>query len=110
MRSSDPVGVFEMQDRCGSWWITRAERLDGATALLAVAGEFDLAALEPAGEVLRCLESRRPSLVVIDLGQLTFMDCQGLRFLAEARARAEWGGAGPSSSSRRHHPGRSSSR
>ena len=75
-----------------AWEITRAERVDRTTVALALAGEFDLAAYEPAGEVLRALECRGAPLVVIDLEHVSFIGSSGIRFLVEAQERADHGG------------------
>jgi anti-anti-sigma factor len=74
------------------WQITRAERIDRTTVLLALAGEFDLAAYEPVGEVLRGLEDLGAPVVVIDLEQVNFVGPLVLGFLVKAQERADMGG------------------
>jgi anti-sigma B factor antagonist len=78
----------------GEWsrGIIRAERVDRATVVLSLVGEFDLSTYEPASEVLRHLERAGATLVVIDLGNLTFLASVGIPFLLEAQERADLGG------------------
>jgi anti-sigma B factor antagonist len=56
---------------------------------LALAGEFDLSNAAQIEEALKEIERERPSLLVLDLRELAFMDSTGLRvvFFADARAR-----------------------
>jgi anti-anti-sigma factor len=75
-----------------AWEITRAEPINRTTVVLALAGEFDLAAYEPAGDVLRALEHRGAPMVVIDLEYVSFIGIVGIRFLVEAQERADLGG------------------
>jgi anti-anti-sigma factor len=75
-----------------AWEITRAEPINRTTVVLALAGEFDLAAYEPVGGVLRALERRDAPLVVIDLEHVSFIGNVGIRFLVEAQERADLGG------------------
>lgn len=55
---------------------------------LVLAGEFDLAAIEPVHDALERALADRPATLEIDLSALTFMDSSGLRALLEARDRA----------------------
>ena len=55
---------------------------------LALAGEFDLSSADQIEDVLREIEEARPSLLVLDLRELTFMDSTGLRVMVSADARA----------------------
>ena len=75
-----------------AWRITRAERIDRTTVLLALAGEFELAAYEPVGQVLRGLEDLGAPVVVIDLEEVTFVGALVLGFLVKAQERADLGG------------------
>jgi anti-anti-sigma factor len=69
-----------------------AEVRDPATAVLRISGDLDHAARDDATAALRWLEGAAPRVAVIDLQQVTFMDCGGLRFLIEAQERAGAGG------------------
>jgi len=55
---------------------------------LALAGEFDLSNAPQVEDALKEVEGDRPSLLVIDLRELTFMDSTGLRVMVSADARA----------------------
>ncbi len=61
-------------------------RSEGAVELL-LAGELDLGAAPQLEQRLREIERSRPSRLVIDLSELTFMDSTGLRLLLAAHAR-----------------------
>lgn len=63
-------------------------RTDGGVTHMALRGEFDLATVPAFEEALRKLEADRPATLVIDLGELTFMDSSGLRALVMADERA----------------------
>ncbi|HEX8065743.1 MAG TPA: STAS domain-containing protein [Thermoleophilaceae bacterium] len=67
--------------------VTTHERPDGG-AQLELAGELDLASASKLDEELRRVEAGRPSLVVVDLQRLRFMDSSGLRVLLSADSRA----------------------
>ena len=56
----------------------------GETAMLALKGEFDLAAVELVRAKLDEAYSGEPSRVVIDLSELTFIDSTGISFLLSA--------------------------
>ena len=88
----DPGHAPAPQASKPAWEITRAEPINRTTIVLALAGEFDLAAYEPVGGVLRALEGRGAPLVVIDLEQVSFIGNVGIRFLVEAQERADLGG------------------
>lgn len=75
-----------------SWRIERAERPDPSTAVLALGGDLDLDAVDPATAVLARLEGEGPRLVVIDLHSVTFIDAFGVRLLTRAQERADAGG------------------
>ena len=60
-------------------------------AHLALRGELDLSTVPKVEEALRRVEESRPSVIVLDLAGVTFLDSTGLRMVvtAEQRARAE---------------------
>jgi anti-anti-sigma factor len=58
------------------------------TASVALEGELDLASARQMEERLTAIEDRRPARLIIDLGQLDFIDSTGLRLLLQADARA----------------------
>jgi anti-anti-sigma factor len=62
----------------------------GGTAEVVLEGELDLATLEEARYRVATAEREAPSLLVIDLSALTFVDSTGVRIvlLADDRARA----------------------
>jgi anti-anti-sigma factor len=64
---------------------------DGVTHV-ALAGAFDLAALEQFESAVGKLEGVQPAAMVIDLSELTFMDSSGLRALVMADQRARSAG------------------
>ena len=55
---------------------------------LALAGEFDLSNAPQIEDALKQIEHDRPTLLVLDLRELTFMDSTGLRVMVAADARA----------------------
>ena len=55
---------------------------------LALAGEFDLSNAAQVEDALKEIERERPTLLVLDLRELTFMDSTGLRVMVSADARA----------------------
>jgi anti-anti-sigma factor len=62
----------------------------GGTAEVVLEGELDLGTLEEARYRVAAAEREAPSLLVIDLSALTFVDSTGVRvvLLADDRARA----------------------
>jgi anti-anti-sigma factor len=58
------------------------------TASVSLEGELDLASATQMEERLSAVEDREPRRMVIDLGQLAFIDSTGLRLLLQADARA----------------------
>jgi anti-anti-sigma factor len=64
---------------------------DGVTHV-ALAGEFDLAAIEEFESAIGQLEADQPAAMVIDLSELRFMDSSGLRALVMADQRARKAG------------------
>jgi anti-sigma B factor antagonist len=64
------------------------EEYEPGAVKFALRGELDLAHAYTFDEELRTVEATRPSTVVIDLRQLTFLDSCGLARLLAARRRA----------------------
>jgi anti-sigma B factor antagonist len=64
------------------------EEYEPGAVRFALKGELDLAHAYTFDEELRTVEATRPSTVVIDLRQLTFLDSCGLARLLAARRRA----------------------
>jgi anti-anti-sigma factor len=63
-------------------------RIDGSIAHLVLSGELDLASVQAFEDELRRVEADRPATILVDLGQLGFMDSSGLRALVMADERA----------------------
>jgi anti-anti-sigma factor len=63
-------------------------RLEGEVAVVALRGELDVATCPLADEELSRAATLGPAGLVIDLGELEFMDSTGARFLVEAHQRA----------------------
>ena len=61
---------------------------------IALRGELDLAHAYTFDEELRRVEDARPSCVILDLRELTFLDSCGLARLLAARRRARRPGTG----------------
>ena len=68
------------------------EELGSGAVLFAVRGELDLAHAYTFDEELRRVEDARPTCVVLDLRELTFLDSCGLARLLAARRRARRAG------------------
>ncbi|HEX6024821.1 MAG TPA: STAS domain-containing protein [Solirubrobacter sp.] len=68
------------------------EELGGGMVRIALRGELDLAHAYTFDEELRHVEEARPSCVVLDLRDLTFLDSCGLARLLAARRRARRAG------------------
>ncbi|MHA3701540.1 STAS domain-containing protein [Jatrophihabitans sp. YIM 134969] len=65
------------------------EEVDGATLVLRLRGELDMATVPPFRDILSSrFASGEFSTVVIDLGGLTFTDSAGLTILVEASEQA----------------------
>jgi anti-sigma B factor antagonist len=65
-------------------------RVDEATAWLTVTGELDLGSTSSMRDAIRsALSDDSIRLVVIDLGEVTFLDCSGLAALIEGRRLAD---------------------
>ncbi len=58
------------------------------TAIVALAGEFDISEVPDVEKHLKAVESRKPKLLVLDLRGLNFMDSSGLRVVLEADLRS----------------------
>jgi len=60
-------------------------------AHLTLRGELDLSTVPKVEEALKRIEESRPSVIVLDLAGLTFLDSTGLRMVvtADQRAKAE---------------------
>jgi len=63
----------------------KTETLHGG-ATLRVHGEIDLASVDTLGEAIGALRSSGSKRLVLDLGEVTFMDSSGLRFLVNVDA------------------------
>jgi anti-sigma B factor antagonist len=64
------------------------EEYEPGAVLFGLRGELDLAHAYAFDEELRTVEAGRPSAIVIDLRELTFLDSCGLARLLAARRRA----------------------
>lgn len=64
---------------------------DGRSFHVSVSGELDIAASDELDTHLKQIERREPSLVVLNLRDLTFIDSSGLRSILTAHARASGG-------------------
>jgi anti-anti-sigma factor len=60
---------------------------DGDTHVIALDGELDLATMEDVERELERVGGTDARLIVVDLRELTFMDCIGLRVIWVARQR-----------------------
>jgi anti-anti-sigma factor len=61
---------------------------DGRIVRLALSGELDIATAATLELELQTVEARRPPVLVLDLGQLSFMGVSGLRSILDAARRA----------------------
>ena len=68
------------------------EELDAGAVRIALRGELDLARAYTFDEELRRVEDSRPTVVVLDLRDLSFLDSCGLARLLAARRRARRNG------------------
>jgi anti-sigma B factor antagonist len=68
------------------------EELDAGAVRIALRGELDLAHAYTFDEELRRVEESRPTVVVLDLRDLSFLDSCGLARLLAARRRARRAG------------------
>jgi anti-anti-sigma factor len=67
-------------------------RSQGDTPILAVTGELDLASTPTLEQELERVRTKGPSLIIIDLRELEFMDSTGLSVLIRAHQQAQQGG------------------
>jgi anti-anti-sigma factor len=63
--------------------------LMGGRAVVQLRGELDVATEAQLASELDRVIARNPDVVVVDLRDLTFMDCRGMRSLVMARRRCE---------------------
>jgi anti-anti-sigma factor len=63
-------------------------RLEDGRAVIALRGEFDMAAVPKFERELAAAEAGEPDEIVVDLDGLSFMDSSGLRALVAADDRA----------------------
>jgi anti-anti-sigma factor len=63
----------------------------GRSFHVSVSGELDIAATDELDAHLKEVERREPSLIVLDLRELSFIDSSGLRSILTAHARARDG-------------------
>jgi anti-sigma B factor antagonist len=69
-----------------------SEQADDRAIRVVVAGELDLASAPRIEEELQRVEEQNPSIIVLDLRELQFMDSTGLRTIVNADARAREAG------------------
>src|SRR4051794_12328264 len=84
------IGRCDAHTACMSPTVANITR---ETALVALSGELDLAARAPAEAVVRDLLDQGTCEILVDLADVTFMDCTGLGILVRAARRAERRGA-----------------
>jgi anti-anti-sigma factor len=72
-----------MTDESGAFGLTRA--VDGTTATLSLSGELDTSAARSVDRAVDEVVAAGATSVVIDLGDITFIDSSGLRSLIRAR-------------------------
>jgi anti-anti-sigma factor len=68
--------------------LTVSVRRQGESAIVEVGGELDLGSSAQLEQALQLAWRDEPALVVIELGELYFIDMAGLRVLLEAQRRA----------------------
>ena len=61
---------------------------EGDSALVRFTGDLDIQVAERAAEAVERVEASKPTLLVIDLSGLSFMDSSGMAVVAAAHARA----------------------
>lgn len=62
--------------------------------MLALSGELDLLSAPVLKEAIRQAQEEEPGLLVLDLGELTFMDSSGLAVIVAAKEHADARGDG----------------
>jgi anti-anti-sigma factor len=70
---------------------TRTDSRNGV-AVVALAGELDIAGVPVMEQGLKAFERDDITALVVDLSELTFLDCSGVHALLAARQRAEANG------------------
>lgn len=65
---------------------------NGRTSVVTLDGELDIASLDEAAKLIEEAEASSPSVLVIDLSGLTFVDSSGVRLVLLAERRARDGG------------------
>lgn len=65
---------------------------NGRTSVVTLDGELDIASLDEAAKLIKDAEASSPSVLVIDLSGLTFVDSSGVRLVLLAERRARDGG------------------
>jgi anti-anti-sigma factor len=69
--------------------VTIGGRSDGATAIIELRGELDLAAERQLAAELGRRLAHKPAVMVIDLRELSFIDAWGIGVLIQLRARCQ---------------------
>jgi anti-anti-sigma factor len=77
----------DRQGHGGPRRLRTAMRETGSTTDLVVRGEWDLAEQATARRFIRAALERRPEWVVLDLGQLSFIDASGIHNVIEFHTR-----------------------
>ena len=67
-------------------------QVDGDRAIVTVIGDFDLQVAQRVVNELARVEAGEPSLLIIDLSRVSFLDSAGMGVIAAAQARATEGG------------------
>lgn len=83
-----------MQDRAESGQLLEAHitDLDGRAKILRLAGEVDISSAQVLTDHLALIARDKPSAVVIDTTEITFMDSSGLHALVEGKKLIHKGG------------------
>lgn len=68
--------------------LTVTSEVQGDEGRIVLVGELDLACADDVERELRALEDEKLRRIVVDLGQLEFIDSSGLRTLIQAHSRA----------------------
>jgi anti-sigma B factor antagonist len=104
-REGVAVPDYESESSSESIPTIEVRRVDiGDAVVLAVVGEIDLANASHLGAVFEHVQQDEPAVLVVDLGEVSFLGSAGLRVLVEARANAGDGDlrvAAPSTAARR---------
>lgn len=75
----------QSRERAGTFWVDVREH--GGSLVVRLGGELDLAAHEHLVSVLHDLPAERSAALVMELRDLSFIDCRGARILVAARQR-----------------------